>query len=192
MTKLLLIRHAETDDNLNKRYCGFSNPPLNVFGIAQAKNLARQLKDFEVTAVYASSLLRATQTAEIVFPDFEIKTMPEFQEYNFGIFEGLTHSEIVENYPTLYRDWISNPSNILLPKSERFEEFKKRVYGALSSIISLNKNKTIALISHSGPIRLILCEVRGLSLEKFWEVSQRNATFSVIDYSDNCVPVAVK
>ncbi|MBN1353847.1 MAG: histidine phosphatase family protein [Candidatus Omnitrophica bacterium] len=113
-------------------------------------------------------------------------------EYNFGIFEGLTYSEIMENYPTLYRNWISNPLNILFPEGEGFEEFKKRVFDALSLIVSLNKDKTIAIVTHSGPIRLILCEARGCGFEKFWEANQGNATFSVIDYSDDCIAVAVE
>lgn len=192
MARLLLIRHGETEYNFNKRYCGFSDPPLNTSGISQVKSLAKKMRGYEVSPVYSSDLLRAKQTAEILFPGHQIKITPDFREYNFGIFEGLTYSEIMENYPTLYRNWISNPLNSLLPESEGFEEFKKRVFDALSSTISLNKDKTIALVTHSGPIRLILCKTLGCGFEKFWEANQKNATFSVIDYSDDCVPVAVK
>lgn len=191
MTRLLLIRHGETDYNLNKRYCGFSNPPLNICGISQAKSLVKQLKDFEVAAVYSSDLLRAFQTAKIVFPKFQIKTMPEFREFNFGIFEGLNYGEIMERYPRLYQDWIKDPLNVLIPNGEEFREFRKRVSSALSSIISLNRNKTIALFSHSGPIRLILCEVVGYGLEKFWEIDHNNAAFTVIDYPQVSPPMEV-
>jgi broad specificity phosphatase PhoE len=192
MTRLLLIRHGETDYNLNRRYCGFSNPSLNIFGISQAENLTRELKDFGVTAVYSSDLLRATQTAEILFPKHQIKTIPDFREYNFGVFEGLTYDEIIKNHPKLYRDWINNHSSVMLPGGEGFEEFKKRVCSALSSTISLNKDKTIALVTHSGPIRLILCKALGCGFEKFWKASQGNATFSVIGYSDDCVAETIK
>lgn len=192
MTRLLLIRHGETDYNLNRRYCGFSNPPLNAFGISQAETLAKQLKDFDVAGVYSSDLLRATQTAEILFPKHQIKTMPGLREYNFGIFENLTYEEIIKAHPKLYRAWINSPSSVLLPGGEGFEEFKKRVYSALSVIISLNRNKTIAVVTHSGPIRLILCKALDRGLEKFWEVGPGNATFSLIEYSDNCRPIKVK
>lgn len=192
MTRLLLIRHGETDYNLNKRYCGFSNPPLNVFGISQAESLAKQLKSFDVVVVYSSDLLRATQTAEIVFPKFQIKTMPDFREFDFGVFEGLSYSEIIESYPELYRNWIRDPSNVFLPNGEEFGEFRKRISSALSSIISLNRNKTIALVTHSGPIRLILCKVLGYGLERFWEVSHENAAFSIIDYPEGCTPITMK
>ncbi len=192
MTSLLLIRHGETDYNSNRRYCGFSNPPLNASGILQVKSLVKQLKEFDVVAVYSSDLLRAVQTAKAVFPKHQIKTMIDFRELNFGIFEGLNYSEIMEKYPGLYRDWIKDPSNVLLPNGEEFGEFRKRVSSALFSIISLNKNKTIALVTHSGPIRLILCEVFGYGLDRFWEVSHELAAFSIIDYPEGCTPIAIK
>ncbi|MCX5706750.1 MAG: histidine phosphatase family protein [Candidatus Omnitrophica bacterium] len=191
MTRLLIIRHGETKYNLNRRYCGFSNPPLNVSGISQAESLAKQLKVFDIAAVYSSDLLRAIQTAEIVFPKLQIKTMLDFRELNFGIFEGLNYSEIMERYPELYRDWIKGPSNVLLPNGEEFGEFRKRVSSALSSIISLHREKTIALVTHSGPIRLILCEVLCYGFERFWEINQDNAAFSIIDYPERSAPVAV-
>ena len=192
MTRLLLIRHGETDYNSNRRYCGFSNPSLNAFGISQARSLAKQLKDFDVVAAYSSDLLRAVQTTEFLFPGYQIKTMLDFRELNFGIFEGLNYSEIMERYPRLYQDWIRDPSNVLLPNGEEFGEFRKRVSSALSSIISLNRNKTIALVTHSGPIRLILCEVLGYGLERFWEVNHENAAFSIIDYPEGCTPIAIR
>lgn len=191
MTRLLLIRHTETDYNLQKRYCGFSNPPLNISGISQAESLAKQLKDFEVAAVYSSDLLRALQTAKIIFPKFQIKTMSELREFNFGIFEGLNYDEIIERYPQLYQDWIRNPSGVLIPNGEEFREFRKRVRRSLSSIISLNRNKTISLVTHGGPIRLILCETEGYGLERFWEIDHNKTTFTVIDYPQDWPPICV-
>lgn len=192
MARLILIRHGETDYNSNRRYCGFSNPSLNASGILQVKSLVKQLKEFDVAEVYSSDLLRAAQTAKAVFPKHQIKTILDFRELNFGIFEGLNYSEIMERYPELYQDWIRDPSNVLLPNGEEFGEFRKRVSSALSSIISLNKNKTIALVTHSGPIRLILCEALGYGPERFWEVSHENAAFSILDYPEGCTPIAIR
>lgn len=187
MTRLLLIRHGETDYNLNRRYCGFSNPPLNVSGVAQAKSLARQLKGFDITTVYSSDLLRAAQTAEILFSGHQIKTMPDFREFNFGVFEGLNYAEITEKYPELYHNWLVNPLNVSIPKGEKFADFRNRVDSVLSLLISLNRNKVIALVTHSGPIRLILCKVLGYEFERFWEFNYGNAAFSIIDYPESSV-----
>ncbi|MCM8787886.1 MAG: histidine phosphatase family protein [Candidatus Omnitrophica bacterium] len=181
MAKLLLIRHAQTDYNLKKLYCGFSNPPLNDFGIAEANNLAKQLKDFNVAFVYSSTLLRAIQTAKILFPNHKIKKLADLREINFGIFEGLSYEQISKKYPKLYQDFINEPFNVSIPKAERFLQFKKRVINALDTIVSLNKNKTVAVVTHSGPIKIILCKAFGYKLEKFWEINPNNAAFYILD-----------
>lgn len=191
MTRLLLIRHGETDYNLNRRYCGFSNPPLNVSGVSQVESLAKQLKDFDIAAVYSSDLLRAAQTAEILFSGHQIKTMPDFREFNFGVFEGLNHTEITNKYSGLYHNWLVDPLHVSIPKGEKFTDFKNRVDSALSLVISLNRNKVIALVTHSGPIRLILCRVLGYGFEKFWEFNHDNAAFSIIDYPESSAAKAV-
>jgi alpha-ribazole phosphatase len=192
MARLLLIRHGQTDYNLNRRYCGFSNPSLNASGVAQAKSLARQLKEFDITTVYSSDLSRAMQTAEILFPGHQIKTTPNFREFNFGIFEGLNYAEITERYPKLYHNWLANPLNVSIPEGEKFADFRNRVDSELTSVISSNRNKTIALVTHSGTIRLILCKVLRYALERFWEISHENAAFSIIDYPEGCMPIAIR
>ncbi len=183
MTRLLLIRHGETDYNSNRRYCGFDNPPLNGCGISQSENLAKQVKDFDVASVYSSDLLRAIQTAEILFPGYQLKTTPNFREFNFGVFEGLNYAEIMNKYSGLYHDWLADPLRVSIPKGEKFTDFKNRVESTLFLAIFLNRNKVIALVSHSGPIRLILCRVLGCGFKKFWEFNHDNAAFSIIDIS---------
>ena len=69
MTRLILIRHGETDYNLQNRYCGFSNPPLNNKGIWQSKRLIERLTDLRIDKIYSSDLKRAYQTAKMVFRD---------------------------------------------------------------------------------------------------------------------------
>lgn len=96
-----------------------------------------------MVAVYSSDLLRVAQTAEIIFPKLQIKTTPDFRELNFGIFEGLNCAGIMEKYSEFYHDWLVNPLCISIPSGERFTDFRKRIDIALSSIISLYREKTI-------------------------------------------------
>lgn len=191
MTRLLLIRHGQTDYNLNRRYCGSSDPPLNVSGLSQAKSLAGQLKGFDIRAVYSSDLLRAAQTAGVLFCGHQIKTMPNFREFDFGIFEGLNHLEIMEKYPGPYQDWLADPLHISIPGGEKFADFKKRVDSALSLVISSNRNKTIALVTHSGPIRIILCRALGCGFQRFWAFNYDNAAYSIIAYAKGSAPKVI-
>ena len=131
-TRLILIRHGETDYNAEKKYYGFSDPPLNDIGTWQAERLHERLKTEKIDQVYSSDLKRARHTAGIVFKNNEIKIYSDLREMNFGIFEGLQHYEIMEKYSQIYTNWIKNPLNIKIPKGEAFKSFKKRGLGGKS------------------------------------------------------------
>jgi len=94
--KLILIRHGESDGNVQRKFCGFKDVELTKKGIYQAERLAYRLKGLPVDAVYCSDLKRARHTAEIIFRDrgIDIVTNPKFREMNFGIWEGYTFEEV--------------------------------------------------------------------------------------------------
>jgi broad specificity phosphatase PhoE len=192
MTRLILIRHSETDYNLLNRYCGFSNPPLNNKGIWQSKRLAARLRDVNIDKVYSSDLKRAVETAKIVFKDNLIETEVDLREMNFGILEGLRYEEVIKKYPTVYRYWIDNPEKVRIPNGEGLEDLTRRVTKKLSLFFSQHKNKTIAVITHGGPIRVILCNVLKCGLEKFWQIEQEICALNIIDYSEKMEPVVIK
>ncbi|MCK4520205.1 MAG: histidine phosphatase family protein [Candidatus Omnitrophica bacterium] len=182
MVKMLLIRHGETDYTLTGRYCGFSNPSLNRKGIQQSERLAIRLKEAGVDKIYSSDLKRAYESAKIIFKNNSIEKIADFREMNFGLFEELKYEEIIKVYPKLYREWIDNPMRVKIPGGEGLVELEKRVKEGLSFISSQNAGKTIALVSHGGPIRIILCQALKLGLESFWKVEQEIGTLRIIDY----------
>ena len=182
MTRLILIRHGETDYASQGRYCGFSDPSLNRKGIQQSESLAIRLKEAGVDKVYSSDLKRAYESAKIIFRGNSIEEIADFREMNFGLFEGLKYEEIIKAYPKLYREWIDNPVRVKIPGGESLVELEKRVKERLSFIFSQDEGKTIALVSHGGPIRVILCQVLKLGLESFWKVEQETGTLRIIDY----------
>jgi len=181
MTKLILIRHGETDYTSQGRYCGFSDPSLNLKGIQQSERLANRLKETRIDKVYSSDLKRAYESAKIIFKNNSVEEIADFREMNFGLFEGLKYGEIIKAYPKLYREWIDNPVGVKIPSSEGLVELEKRVKEKLSLILSQDVGKTIALVSHGGPIRVILCQVLKLGLESFWKVEQGIGTLRIID-----------
>ena len=98
MVRLLLIRHGQTNYNSQNRYCGFSDPPLNDTGIWQCRQIPARLKDSKIDKVYSSDLLRARQTAEIIFGNNSIEETTDLREMNFGLFEGLKYEQLIEKY----------------------------------------------------------------------------------------------
>ncbi|MFH1046481.1 MAG: alpha-ribazole phosphatase [Candidatus Omnitrophota bacterium] len=191
MVKVFLIRHGQTNDNAQKKYSGFSDPPLNEQGIQQSQKLAVRLRGLEIDRVYSSDLKRAYQTARIIFGERPIQQLSGLREMNFGLFEGLTHKEIMKCHPELYRRWIANPQKQSIPQGEPWQEFQRRVAQQLSAIIDENPGKTLAVVTHSGPIRVLLCQALQYDAAMFWQIEQNSAALNIIDYSTGSAPLAV-
>lgn len=188
MIRLILMRHGQTDYSLQNRYCGFSNPSLNNKGIWQSKMLAARLKDVRIDKVYSSDLKRTYETAEIIFKNNSIEKVADLREMNFGIFEGLKYEDIIKKYPKLYRDWINNPMKVKIPNGERLKDLSKRVKERLSFILSQNEGKTLAVVTHNGPIRIVLCKALKFDLKTFWQIEQEISALNIIDYPGESPP----
>lgn len=178
--KLILIRHAETRWNRNKRYCGFSDISLSEAGIEQARRLRKRLREAVIYKVYSSDRRRAIQTAKIIFGQRDIEKMRDLREMNFGIFEGLTYKELMKKRPVIYKKWLANPYTINIPNGEDLTAFKNRVVGAFEKIAALNKNKTVAVVSHGGAISIFINAI--LKTNDFWGHIPKPETFSIVEY----------
>ena len=189
---MILIRHGETDYTLQKRYCGFSDPPLNNRGREQAKALADRFKTDRIDVVYSSDLERALRTAEKVFAGKSVRRSANFREVNFGIFEGMKYEEIVEKHPRLYDRWLENPAECKIPGGETLRVLEERVNAGLLSILSKHKGKIVVLVTHCGPIRVVLSGIMGLDPSKFWGIAQGTAAVNIIDFVEGASPAVVK
>ena len=184
MTRLVLIRHGETCYNKENRYCGISDPELNKTGIYQAESLARRIRALKVERVYSSSLKRAIQTARILFGGSTIEQSPDFSELNFGIFEGLRYKEILQKYKDHYSSWTADLMHGRIPEGETLAEVFDRVRSGLLRLLSHNKNGVVALVTHGGPIRALLCDALNLGMDSFWLIEQHNAALNIVDYTE--------
>ena len=166
MLKLILIRHGETQGNKLKRYIGKrTDEPL----CPEAGNMLAQLAYPEVQAVYASPMIRCTQTAGILFPGKKLNIIDELAECDFGEFENKNYQELDGNEH--YQSWIDSGGLLPFPGGESREEFKRRnvtgfqkaVNGCLRNGISL-----AALVVHGGTIMNIM-EAYALPKKEFYE-----------------------
>ncbi len=189
--RLILIRHGETNYSRTRRYCGFSDPPLNDNGIRQSRQLAARLTGMRIDKVYSSDLMRARQTAEIVFPKDSVEPIADWREMNFGRFEGLTHEQLVHRYPTLYRDWVDNPAEVKPPEGEGLRDLHQRVQERIAAVVSQYEGRTVAVVTHGGPIRIALCDALQLGLTMFWQVQQALGAWNAIDYTAGAPPTVI-
>ncbi len=181
-TKLILIRHGQTEWNLNKKYCGLFDIKLNAKGKMQAECLRKRLKKENVHKVYSSDRKRAIETAKIIFKELEIEKMPDLREMHFGCFEGLTYREIMQKYPKVYKKWLTRPFAAAIPQGESLGDFKKRIVNAFKKIVSSCPQKTVAVVCHGGVIAIFLTHI--LKTKDFFKLIPACASLSILEYKN--------
>ncbi|MBQ6342910.1 MAG: histidine phosphatase family protein [Anaerolineaceae bacterium] len=158
MTTLVLLRHGETDWNLNHRYQGLTDIPLNSTGEKQAVRANQLLKDFKFDAVYCSDLDRAQTTARLalkgIFPYEKIKFDRRLRERSFGTYEGGPYDK--ELLPKEYRTSMdADPENFKFPEGESLIEVEKRIHPFFDEIIRNHPNDTVLLVAHGSLLSMI-------------------------------------
>ncbi len=157
-TRLLLLRHGQTQLSVQRRYSGRGNPPLTDVGQRQAEAAARYLgKRGGVAAVITSPLQRAYDTAvksaEALGVDVTVDD--DLIETDFGAWEGLTFTEAADRDPELHRKWLRDTS-VTPPGGESFDSVADRVRRVRGRIISAHAGETVLVVSHVTPIKTLL------------------------------------
>jgi broad specificity phosphatase PhoE len=168
--QIVLIRHGATDWNLQGRCQGATDRPLSEIGIRQAEEIAATLSAESVRAVYSSDLTRARQTAHRISQPhrLEVAIEPNIRELDHGDLEGLTFTEIKENYPGFIDRWRSEPAEIQVPGGERLIDVAARAWQGLNRIARRHRNgETLVVVSHNFPILGIVCRVTGTQLNHY-------------------------
>lgn len=181
MTKLLLIRHAETD--MAGTFCGHSDPELNALGLSLLPDLVDELRCWPIREIYSSDLRRAKQTADAIATYFQVKCTirKELREINFGRWEGLRWNDIVKREPAEAERWIQNP-NQDFPDGEGAQSFLMRVSKEIS-IYTTNPKGTIAIVTHAGFMRAALTRSFGMSEGNAWDCTRKYRSVVIVDSS---------
>lgn len=154
---------------------------LNAKGVRQAQLLRQVFRRKSVDIVYSSDLKRCTETAKIVFSDKPLHKRKGLREIDFGLFSGKTYIDVERLYPEIYNDWLTSPQKIRIPGGETLLSLKTRVTDSFERIAAKKSHKVVALVTHGGPIRIILLLLLKKGLDKFWEIEQDTTAFNVVD-----------
>ncbi|KAA2263834.1 bifunctional RNase H/acid phosphatase [Solihabitans fulvus] len=157
-TRLLLLRHGQTEFSVQRRYSGRGDLPLTEIGAAQAEAAALRLSTMDKPiAVVCSPLARARQTAEAVAraTGAELSVHDGLIETDFGEWEGLTFAEAVERDPETHRRWLSDTS-VPPPGGESFDAVHRRVRRTRDELIAKHGGATLVVVSHVTPIKSLL------------------------------------
>ncbi len=194
VTTLYLIRHGETEGGEIRRYKGTIDVPLSEKGVKQMENVAEyliritghELEGTKLKAIYTSNLSRAIKSADIIAESYSLKPVivPELRERNFGIWEGLSFEEIKDGYPEEFEAWTGNPLKFSPIGGESTLDVRERVVKVLDEIIGNHNGKHIAIISHGGVNRIILCHFLDIPLENIFRIEQNFSALNIIEFWD--------
>jgi broad specificity phosphatase PhoE len=162
VTTILLARHGETDWNREKRWQGHADHSLNERGREQARALAERLAAVPFTAIYASDLRRAYETAIVVADGSGLTVTPmrELREVDVGSWTGLSYDEVKARFGDAYTQMRTRTGRGW-EGGETYAEMGRRVLEAMHSIAREHPGETVLVITHSGPIRTVRAHALG-------------------------------
>jgi len=165
-TRICIIRHGETEWNVEKRIQGHTDVPLNAVGRAQALAMAFNAAHQPFAAIYSSDLARAVETAQALAQreDEEVKRLPQLRERHFGIFQGITADEAAALYPEAYAHYVARDPDYDFETGESLRRFAERVADAIDWLVRHHSGQTIAAVCHSGVLDVIYRRATGRPL----------------------------
>lgn len=183
-TRVLLIRHGETEYNRTARIQGQMDIELSEKGRAQARLLGRRLRAEKIDAVYASDLKRARVTAEIVCEETGLSITglrEDLREIKFGRWEGHTMAEVEELYPEDVAYWRADITFHAPPGAESYAAMRDRAWHAVEDIANSHPEQTVAIVAHGGIVKALLCTALGIDLKDRRRIVVDNASLSILE-----------
>ena len=193
-TRLILVRHGETERTVQKRYSGRGDVPLTERGRAQARATAARVAVLapSVAAVVSSPLSRCTATAEAVAAQVgnpPVRTDDDLIECDFGVWEGHTFAEVREGWAAELDAWLAS-TRVAPPKGESFVTVAERTGRAVDRLRSAYPGETVVVVSHDSPIKLVLRDALAAGDAILHRLYLDTAGISVLDlYPDGGVAV---
>ena len=183
-TRILLVRHGETEWNRLHRFQGRSDLPLNQKGTGQGHALALALKDEPITAIYSSPLIRAMEMANLIkvfHPSVPLFEEEGLREMDLGEYEGMEAQRWSSQNDAFYRSWLESPASVRIPGGENLLEVQDRAICALKRITQLHPpGSTLVLCSHNFVNRTLLCYALKMPLDRFREVKQETGALNIL------------
>jgi len=192
MTRIILVRHGQTEWNRIERFRGRADVPLNETGLAQAEATGRRIAaEWQPVAVYSSPLARAVKTAEAIAKHIASSTSSKqclsvhihagLADIDYGQWQGSTPDEAQARWPEEMYIWYNAPHTARIPGGETLDDVRARTMAAVNELAIRHAGQTIVLVSHTVTNRIILLDVLGLGNHRFWHLRQDTCAINVFE-----------
>ena len=163
VTRVLLIRHGQSQGNAEGRFGGHTATPLSPRGRRQAELTAQALQNENLTAIYSSDLPRALETARplVRLTDLDVEETDAFRERSVGVMEGLTFEEAAAQQPEQYAALLRRDFEHVLRGGESYRQLLDRASRHLDRAIEQHRGGRIAVFSHTGTICILALHLMG-------------------------------
>jgi probable phosphoglycerate mutase len=181
-----LLRHGQTEHTPERRFSGRNDLPLSRSGRAEAEAAAHRARSLGIEVVLASPLRRTRETAEIVAAALgrPVTFDGDLVELDFGELEGLTFEEARSRHPLAARRFLDDVT-VAAPKGESIADVSARVARARRRILDRHGGRTVLVVSHVTPIKLLLAAGLGAADEVVHRVFLEAASLSSVAWSSD-------
>jgi len=173
-----LVRHGEIESNVRKIYAGISEESLNANGQRQVRLLSSHLEGKGISRIYTSPLTRAVETAEILSQKLKVPVIveKELREILLGSLDGLSHTQVIAQYPEVWKTWNETPAELRLEGMEPLEAVQQRILSVLKKWCLAHSERTIvAAVTHLAVLRCLLLYYERKSLNDYRQIEIPNA-----------------
>lgn len=178
---LVLIRHGRTAWNVERRFLGSTDLPLDAEGTSEATRLASGLQD-RFVAIYSSPLARARQTAEALAPP-PIRLVDALRELHHGDLEGMTGDEALTQHPAFFASFATDPTDVPVPGGESLGQVRDRAMAAVRRIAADHApGDRVALVTHQMVIASLICTLSGEPLSSWRRFGVPNTGTAVLGW----------
>lgn len=187
LTRVYLIRHAQAEGNLTRRFHGVTDADITEMGEKQLIELKKRCAEYPFDVAYSSPLKRALKTAHAAIGDrnIELNIDPRLIEMNIGKMEDLLYAELPVLFGEDFRIWTNEPHRFCAPDGETMEEVRDRMYEAFTEIVRKNEGKNILIASHGCAMRTLLCKLKGMDFTDLIKINWcDNTAIYIIDVDE--------
>jgi broad specificity phosphatase PhoE len=190
--RLYLVRHGTTTMNVENRYRGRRDIPLDAQGYQDAVDAARRLSGAGLTAVYTGPLRRTIATAQIIADEArvpDLRILHGLNNVDYGAWEGMTAEEARMFDPRAYALYQRSPAQAACPFGERLMDAQQRMTDALQLIGSRHADDAVAAVTHAVMIRLAVARLTGINDES-WRLAVGRGSVTEFSIRDGAILLA--
>ena len=183
-TRFIVVRHGETQWNVESRVQGHMDSPLTQAGLAQAEAIAGRLSCEAFEVLVSSDLGRAMHTARVIAGRCGREVIPDarLRERSFGAGEGMTYGDLDYHWPDVFSRVRETDPDFVIPGGESRRQFHERIRDAFHGLAAEHEGRRVAVVCHGGVLAALYRLIHDIPVAKPHRIPIANASYNAIAF----------